>query len=92
MAAQPEGPDGFFSVFDTYVGLTPTPALSFGLDVNYVTNEVNKIRRRRCRCRASGVYARYQAHEPRCAVACATSGSTTKGCLAASIRCCTRSR
>ena len=32
---------------------TATSALSFGLDVNYVTNEVNKADRRRCRCRAS---------------------------------------
>jgi hypothetical protein len=40
--AQPDGPDGFFRVFDTYVAYSATPALSFGLDVNYVTNEVNK--------------------------------------------------
>jgi putative OmpL-like beta-barrel porin-2 len=37
-----DGPDGFFRVFDTYVTVTPTSALTLALDVNYVTNEVNK--------------------------------------------------
>ena len=36
----PGGPDGFFRVFDTYATYTPTAALSLGLDVNYVTNEL----------------------------------------------------
>ena len=34
------GPDGFFKVFDTYVAWTPTDRIGLGLDVNYVTNEV----------------------------------------------------
>ena len=38
---EPGGPDGFFRVFDTYVAVTPTSALTLGLDVNYVTNEVS---------------------------------------------------
>jgi hypothetical protein len=37
---EPGGPDGFFRVFDTYVSFAPTAALSFGLDINHVTNEV----------------------------------------------------
>ena len=38
---EPDGPDGFFRVFDTYVTVTPTSALTLGLDGNYTTNEVN---------------------------------------------------
>jgi hypothetical protein len=37
---EPGGPDGFFRVFDTYVTITPTSAVSLGADVNYVTSEV----------------------------------------------------
>jgi hypothetical protein len=36
------GPDGFFRVFDTNVTIAPTSALSLALDVNYVTNQVNR--------------------------------------------------
>ena len=50
---EPGGPDGFFRVFDTYVTYTATSALTLGLDVNYVTNEVTARPTRRCRCRAS---------------------------------------
>jgi len=39
---EPGGPDGFFQVFDTYVTVTPTAALTLGGDVNYVTGEVNR--------------------------------------------------
>ena len=39
---EPGGPDGFFRVFDTYVTVTPTSALTLGVDVNYVTNEVTR--------------------------------------------------
>jgi hypothetical protein len=59
----PEGPDGFFRVFDTYVAYTATPELSFGLDVNYVTNEVNKSDPE-LSLQGTGVYARYQASDP----------------------------
>ena len=38
---EPGGPDGFFRVFDTYVTVAPTSAITLGADVNYVTNEVN---------------------------------------------------
>ena len=38
---EPGGPDGFFRVFDTYVAVTPTSALTLAADVNYVTNEVS---------------------------------------------------
>ena len=39
---EPGGPDGFFRVFDTYVAVTPTSALTLAADVNYVTNEVSR--------------------------------------------------
>jgi hypothetical protein len=60
---QPTGPDGFFRVFDTYVTYTATPALTFGLDVNYVTSEVDKSDPA-LSLQGTGVYARYQASAP----------------------------
>ena len=60
---EPEGPDGFFKVFDTYVAYTPTSAVSFGLDVNYVTNEVNKADAALA-LQGLGVYGRYQLSTP----------------------------
>ena len=55
----PAGPDGYFRVFDTYVAYTATPSLSFGLDVNYVTSEVNKADDALA-LQGTGAYARYQ--------------------------------
>ena len=60
---QPEGPDGFFRVFDTYLAYTATPKLSFGLDTNYVTNEVNKSDDA-LSLQGTGLYARYQVSDP----------------------------
>ena len=60
---EPEGPDGFFRVFDTYVAYTPTSALSLGLDVNYVTNEVNKADDA-LSLQGLGAYGRYQLTTP----------------------------
>jgi Putative beta-barrel porin-2, OmpL-like. bbp2 len=60
---EPEGPDGYFKVFDTYVAWTATPALSVGLDVNYVTNEVNKADEALA-LQGTGLYARYQVSSP----------------------------
>jgi hypothetical protein len=57
---QATGPDGFFKVFDTYATYAATPKVSFGLDVNYVTNEVNKTDDA-LSLQGKGVYARYQA-------------------------------
>jgi hypothetical protein len=54
-----EGPDGMFRVFDTYVSYVPTAALSFGLDANYVTNEVNQADSETA-LQGVGAYARYQ--------------------------------
>ena len=61
--ALPDGPDGYFKVFDSYVAYTATTALSFGLDVNYVTNEVNKADEPLA-LQGTGVYARYQVTAP----------------------------
>ncbi|MGD9903054.1 MAG: outer membrane beta-barrel protein [Vicinamibacterales bacterium] len=60
---EPEGPDGFFRVFDTYVAYTATPELSVGLDVNYVTSEVNTADDARS-LQGAGLYARYQVTVP----------------------------
>jgi hypothetical protein len=60
---EPEGPDGFFRVFDTYATYAASPALSFGIDVNYVTNEINK-EDEALSLQGTGLYARYQVNEP----------------------------
>ena len=60
---EPGGPNGFFTVFDTYATYAATSALSFGLDVNYVTNEVNKSDEA-LSLQGTGVYARYQLSDP----------------------------
>ena len=87
---EPGGPDGFFRVFDTYVAYTATSALTLGLDVNYVTNEVQQADavavaagHRRLRALSGDRAGRRSAF--------ATSGSTTRGCSAASTRSCRRS-
>ena len=60
---QPDGPDGFFRVFDTYVTVTPTAAFTLGLDVNNVTNEItNKVLS--VSLQGVAVYARYQVTTP----------------------------
>ncbi len=55
----PGGPDGFFRVFDTYVTVAPTAALSLGVDVNHTTNEVNS-QAASLSLLGTGVYSRYQ--------------------------------
>ncbi len=64
---EPTGPDGFFRVLDSYVAWAPTPALGFGLDVNYVTNEVNAADDA-LSLQGTAVYARYQVTPPALAV------------------------
>ena len=59
----PTGPDGFFRVFDSYVSWTATPSLGLGLDVNYVTNEVNAADDA-LSLQGTAVYARYQVTSP----------------------------
>ena len=60
---EPGGPDGFFRVFDTYVTVTPTPALTLGVDVNYVTNEVEQVDDPSLSLQGLGAYARVSVHE-----------------------------
>jgi len=60
---EPTGPDGYFRVFDTYATWTATPRVSFGLDVNYTTNQVLKSDPT-LSLQGVGVYARYQATTP----------------------------
>lgn len=56
----PGGPEGFFRVFDTYVTATPHRAWTLGLDVNYVTNQVNRADES-LSLAGLGAYAKYQA-------------------------------
>jgi hypothetical protein len=58
-----EGPDGFFRVIDTQLAFNPTSSLSFGLDANYVTNEVNQSDPETA-LQGTGLYARYQVRSP----------------------------
>lgn len=60
---EPGGPDGFFRVFDTYVSWTATPQLSFGLDANYVTNELES-EDESLSLQGVGASARYALSEP----------------------------
>ena len=60
---EPEGPDGFFKVIDSYVAWTATPALGLGFDLNYVTSEVNAADDARA-LQGTGLYARYQVTTP----------------------------
>ena len=55
----PGGPDGFLRVFDTYVTVTPTSALTLGADVNYTTSEVT-TENPSMSLQGTGAYARYQ--------------------------------
>lgn len=61
--AEPDGPDGFFRVIDSYISYAPTSKASFGIDVNYVTNEVNKADPE-LSLQGVGAYARYQISGP----------------------------
>ena len=58
-----QGPDGYFKVVDSYISYSATPKLSFGLDVNYVTNQVQKADPEAA-LQGTGVYARFQANAP----------------------------
>lgn len=62
-AGQPAGPDGYFRVFDTYVTYKPMRAMSFGVDLNRVTNEVTKGGAQAALF-GLGAYARYQLTAP----------------------------
>jgi hypothetical protein len=58
-----QGPDGYFKVIDSYLAYAPTPKVSFGVDLNYVTNEVQKADLATA-LQGTGVYARFQASAP----------------------------
>jgi hypothetical protein len=59
----PDGPDGYFRVFDTYVTYAPTSGVALGLDVNYVTNEIHASDPS-LSLQGLGAYARYQVSAP----------------------------
>jgi hypothetical protein len=58
-----QDPDGYFKVIDSYVAYAPTSKLSFAVDVNYTTNEVNQADPETA-LQGTGVYARYQVSAP----------------------------
>jgi hypothetical protein len=60
---EPDGPDGFFHVLDSYVAWTPTDRVGFGFDVNHVTNDVRKDEDS-VSLDGFGVYARYKLAPP----------------------------
>lgn len=60
---EPDGPNGFFRVFDTYVSWTPTSRVGVGFDVNHVTNEVTK-NSDALALNGLGAYARYKPSDP----------------------------
>ena len=62
-SAEPDGPDGFFKVIDSYIAYNPTSKLGFGIDANYVTNEVNQADDA-LSLQGIGAYARYQVSSP----------------------------
>jgi hypothetical protein len=59
----PDGPDGFFKVFDTYVAWTPTSRIGLGVDVNHVTNEMSADSDALA-LNGLGAYARYKLSTP----------------------------
>lgn len=61
--AAPETPDGFFRVIDSYISYTANAKFTTGLDVNYVTNEVQKADEP-IALQGLGAYARYQLSTP----------------------------
>ncbi len=60
---EPDGPDGFFKVFDSYVAWTPSSQWGFGVDLNHVTNEVT-THSEALTLNGLGAYARYKPSAP----------------------------
>jgi hypothetical protein len=61
--AEPDGPNGFFKVFDAYVSYALTPALTVAADVNRTTNQLTRGSETLA-LRGIGTYARYQIRKP----------------------------
>ena len=59
----PGGPDGRFTVLDTYLTAAPTSALTLGFDINYTANQVTRHDSPHS-LSGLGVYARYQLTSP----------------------------
>lgn len=59
----PDGPDGWFRVFDTYLTYTPSTKMSFGADVNRTTNQRLSTDPSSSLIGTAG-YARYQITSP----------------------------
>ena len=59
----PGGPDGRFTIVDTYATFTPAAALSLGLDVNHTSNQLTRSDPR-VSLTGLGAYGRYQVASP----------------------------
>jgi hypothetical protein len=62
-AGAPGAPDGVFTVVDSYLTYTATAALTMGLDVNHVSNHVERTGPS-LSMQGTGAYARYQLSAP----------------------------
>jgi len=60
---QPNGPDGWFRVFDSNASIAATPALSLGVDVTHTTNQV-RSGDPSLSLDGAALYARYQVTRP----------------------------
>lgn len=63
VTVDPRARNGWFTVVDSYVSWTATPRASFGVDVNYVTNQVHQGDPA-LSLQGLGAYARYQTSSP----------------------------
>lgn len=59
----PGGPEGVFKVFDSYLAYTASAALALGLDVNHVSNQVQRIGQP-LSLQGTGAYVRYRLGTP----------------------------
>ncbi|HTL44536.1 MAG TPA: outer membrane beta-barrel protein [Vicinamibacterales bacterium] len=59
----PNGPDGWFRVFDTQAALTPTSAVTLGVDLSHTSNQVHSGETALV-LEGAGAYARYQVTAP----------------------------
>ena len=57
---RPDGPDGWFRVFDTNITVTPNPALTLAIDISHTSNQLRTIDPS-LSLDGLGAYARYQA-------------------------------
>ena len=87
---QPDGPDGFFRVFDTYVTVTPTAALTLRPRRQLRDQRGQRADDPSLSLQGIGAYARYQVSDA-AALALRYERLDDEGSSVESTRCCTRS-